>query len=82
MTLEGFELLSVLETDDVVGGDRFLQRHGRLERLGGSFAASARYPCEGAMDLVDQRRKILGRYGVVADISRDNRRRQLDECST
>src|ERR1700756_1465842 len=80
MALERLEPFSVLETDDVIRGNRPLQRHSGLEIYTG-LPAPARYPRQSAVDLIDEGREVLRRHRVVADISRDDRSRELDECS-
>src|SRR3954452_3708630 len=81
MPLEGLELLAILETDDVVWRDRFLQRHGGLERLGSKVSLTARNTGECRVNLVDQSRQVLRLYGIIAHIGRYDFRRQLDERS-
>src|SRR5215217_9229777 len=44
MPLEGFEFLSVLQTNDMVRRNGFLDRHRRLERLVGGVRVPARNP--------------------------------------
>ena len=82
VALQRLEFLAVLETHDVVGRDRLLDRDGGFQRLQGKLALPARYARQGGMHLIDQRRQISCRHRIIADIGRHDFGRQLDEGAT
>lgn len=77
--LERLELLSVLQTNNVVGGYGFLDCDRRLRSIARKFAAGARYPGQCRVHLIDESRYLRRRYGVVANVCGDDVRRQPDE---
>ena len=80
MPLERLEFFSILEADDVLRRDRFLDRDRGFRRLGGRMAVPGQHSGQGGVHLVDQRRQIRGRDRIVADVGRNDGSRQLDEC--
>ena len=80
MPLQRLEAFAVLQTHQIVGVDRFLQRHGRLARLRRSLAPSARDPKQGRVNLADQVRDFGRRRRIVAEIGRHDVRGQIDEA--
>src|SRR5262245_55085092 len=70
MALEGFELLAVLETDDVIGSYRPLDRNERPQRLGLPRPHPGRDLQQSRMDLSDQARDFARLDRIVADKSR------------
>ena len=83
MPLEHLQLLAVLEADDMVGLNRLLDRHRRLQRLAGGFllplGLSRRL--EGLVDSADQRRKLGNRDDVPGEVGGDDLRGQFDEIA-
>ena len=78
MPFEHLELLSVFKADDVVGENRPLDRHRRLQLLGlGHDLTDAR---ESLIDLTDQGRQSFCRNGIVGHMGRDDLRREREYC--
>src|SRR5690606_17787865 len=73
------ELLSVLETDDVVGEDRLLRVDRRLQRLRFGLGKATMGAGERLIHLIDQTGQIACGSRVVADIGGNNIRREVDE---
>jgi len=78
VALQAFELLPVVEADDVVLADRLLDRDGGRERLGLGLALLAAGRLQGAVHRVDQLGEIGRPDGIVQDIGADDVRGELD----
>ena len=82
VTLQGFEFFAVFEADEIVGGEGFLDRDGwfyfRRFLAGGWITHGAG---KGAMNLADQLWKLRLGNRVLADIGRDDFRREIDQIS-
>src|SRR5690606_33831447 len=79
MTLQRLELLSVLQTDDVVVMDGLLRVDGRLRLFLRDDGGGAAHAPQSIVHFRDQRRKIRSLHGIVADIGRYDVRCQFDQ---
>src|SRR5205823_13573418 len=68
MTLERFEFFSVLKADEMLRGDRLLDRNRRFRCLARRLALTPQDPGQGGMHFTDQRRERGSRNRVVADV--------------
>ena len=73
VTLQTFELLPILQTNDVIGLDGPLDRHGGFEFLDHDLRPLC--PQERLKCIRDQRRQILSLNGVIGYVGSDNGRR-------
>src|SRR5437868_8374990 len=79
MPLQRFEAFAVLQTDQIIRGHRLLQRYRRLCGLEGHLGPPRRDPQQGRVNLANQVRYLGSRRRIVAEISGDDIRRQIDE---
>ena len=70
--LEGFELLAVLKTNDVLRRYRFLDRHSGFKLLLGRFGPLQRWICSRLRKRSRLIRGAFPRYGIVSHVSRDD----------
>src|SRR5215212_3845776 len=80
VALQGLVLLAVEQRDQVIAGDRLLDRDGRLPPRRLCRGRGADGP-QGRMDFADQRRKLDRRNGVVAHVGGDDLRGEFDEIA-
>src|ERR1700761_4894699 len=72
MPLQRFEFQAIFQADDILSGDRALDRHRRLGRLYRGRGLALRYALERRIDLTDEIWDLGARYRIVADISGDD----------
>src|SRR5690349_3423431 len=78
MPLQRLELLAVFEADDVIRRDGLLHGDRRLRSFRGHLYGAAPDTQKSRMDVIDQRRQVARRNRIIADVSGDDIRSQLN----
>ena len=79
VTLQRLELLTVFQTDDVVGRDGLTDGNGRLQLFGRSWNVVALESAQCAMHFSNQSRQITRADSIMANISSNDFGAEFDQ---